>query len=742
MQKKSNDRKELQSNTERKSKIAPVIRAVFYSLIFFVPLIMYSGTSELFEFNKMLFIYLISAIAGFLFITDIILYKRKAQFPDILTYTSLLFLISQTLSTFFSIDFHTSLFGYYGRFNGGLFSIIAYMILLYTFIQYFNAQTLQKFLKISLVSSTLVILWGLPGKFGYDLSCLLFTGHFNNTCWTDQFRPSERMFSTLGQPNWLGAYLAIHFFIGIYFFICAYNQKSYFNKILLFAYTFLNFSAILFTRSRSTLGAVLISLALLPLCLLAINFRKQKILETLKSYIYIIIMIVLTIAIFRTGVAKIDTVIEYIPSKILAKKTAESAKPVYTSPVVSQTQMLSSGVTDSFDIRKIVWKGATDLGNKYPFFGTGVETFAYSYYFIRPVEHNLTSEWDFLYNKAHNEFLNYFATTGYTGIITYSILIVAVFYLGISEIIKIRKSESKNKDSDQFLIICLLLSYLTISITNFFGFSTTTVNVFFYLTPGFIYALHITEPLPDAVTGKIAKLRRASMFVPLTVLLYVLLFLIQYFNADLQYNIAEGHSRSGDYQKAAVVYNDLMKTHYEHVYEDKLSYVLANLAYVASYQKEKETADNLLKLARFYNQKSLNASPANINYWKTAVKNDYLFYQTELNPEYISDGLEKLNSARTISPTDPKLPYSQALFYSVLEDEEKDVEKKQDLQQKSIGAINTAIKLKSDYRDSYFLKGQLLKKYGKKDEAKKTFQFILDYVNGLDEEVKQEMQDL
>ena len=32
-------------------------------------------------------------------------------------------------------------------------------------------------------------------KYGYDLSCFIFTGQFNNSCWTDQFRPSERIFS-------------------------------------------------------------------------------------------------------------------------------------------------------------------------------------------------------------------------------------------------------------------------------------------------------------------------------------------------------------------------------------------------------------------------------------------------------------------------------------------------------------------------------------------------------------------
>jgi len=133
-------------------------------------------------------------------------------------------------------------------------SIITYLILFYGFVSNFSGKKDEKFflllLKTSLISSIMVILWGLPAKFGYDLSCLVFTGQWNNSCWTEQFKPKERMFSTLGQPNWLGAYLVINFFIGLYFFL---NQKSTSKSYFWFFYLILNFTSVLFTRSRSAL---------------------------------------------------------------------------------------------------------------------------------------------------------------------------------------------------------------------------------------------------------------------------------------------------------------------------------------------------------------------------------------------------------------------------------------------------------------------------------------------------------
>ena len=79
--------------------------------------------------------------------------------------------------------------------------------------------------------------------------------------------------------------------------------------------------------------------------------------------------------------------------------------------VTSSLTQLENGGTESGQIRLIVWQGALEIFKHYPIFGSGVETFAYSYFQYKPISHNLVSEWDFLYNKAHNEFLNYLATT-------------------------------------------------------------------------------------------------------------------------------------------------------------------------------------------------------------------------------------------------------------------------------------------------------------------------------------------
>lgn len=672
----------------------------------------------------------------------------------------LIFMAVLVLSTVFSIDVHTSIFGYYGRFNGGLLSIFSYIILFYAFVSNFKYENLDKFLKTSLFSSFIVMLWGLPGRFNHDMSCLLFMGQWNNSCWTDQFHPEVRMFSTLGQPNWLGAYLTINLFIAVFlllkykFFpqeISKTEQKGYISKIhnsdyafnwqeyLLFGYILLNFICILFTRSRSSILAAIcgLTVSLIGIVLLYVYYHKLK--ELLLEICKWLLIILIPIFIFKTGITFIDNLIKFPELKSNQPKIAALNKNPINNNIL---------ISESFDIRKIVWKGAVDLGNKYPLLGTGPETFAYSYYFIRPLEHNYVSEWDYLYNKAHNEYLNYLATTGYLGLFSYVLLNLVFIFWVVINIIKISFSVFKEKIEGKLLekliiLVCLSIAYVSILLTNFFGFSTTTINLFFFIIPAILYIFINDNNIPEKNLETDYSNKQTAVFVTSTfLLLLVIFFIIRYWIADTLYAKADIYIKSNDYQTASTLLNDALNLKYEHVYEDKLSYALANLALLASYQKKDEMVGDIIKESSRLNDHSLVSSPKNILYWKTKAKNNYLFYQISLQSKYITSGIDGLKQAFTYSPTDPKIPYSLAIFYSLLYDDAKNISEKENYIKQSVDNINLSIKLKTNYRDAYFLKGQLLKKFNQKKEAKETFQYILDKINKDDTDAKKEITEL
>jgi hypothetical protein len=129
----------------------------------------------MFEFPKMLTIYIISATVFALWIIDFIVYRRTVHVPPLVIAVGV-FLASQMLSTVTSIDIHTSLFGYYGRFNGGLLSILAYSALFFVAYQTFDTRTFRTLLKVSIVASIIVLFWGLPGRLiGVDMKDLPIT---------------------------------------------------------------------------------------------------------------------------------------------------------------------------------------------------------------------------------------------------------------------------------------------------------------------------------------------------------------------------------------------------------------------------------------------------------------------------------------------------------------------------------------------------------------------------------------
>jgi len=740
-----------------------ILKFLYGSLFFLTPLIFATSTSELFEFNKMIFIYLITILIGFFWLLKMILAKKMIFKKTPLDIPIILFLFSQVMATIFSIDRHVSFFGYYGRFNGGLLSIISYIILYYGFVS--NSFDILSLLKISLWSSVLVMIYGLPGKLGHDLTCFLVSRgrSFDNSCWsreTNVFDPANRSFSTLGQPNWLGAYLAINFFIGIYFLfrplvipsesdVTSDESRDLFKislpvgrqvdfarndkiNLIYIVYLFVNFSFILFSRSRSALAAVGIGLVLfVAYYLLFIKLNAKKLIITL------LLITVVPILLFKTGIERVDKYLSISNIKYQISKIHIKNKKDLKNNITIEQYNNASSVTESLDIRKIVWKGAIDLGLRYPFFGTGVETFAYSYNFVRPKQHNLTSEWDFIYNKAHNEFLNYLATTGFVGLLTYLGFIIFFIVYVINNLktqisnVKTKSQMSKPKKdlkildldlSSRILVLSLLTAWLTILITNFFGFSTTTINLFFYLIPALVFYSSSEEESDESrssrqartINNKLSLYQYLSIFIISVSTIYLLFSTFAYWLADTQYALGLNYLKPqiADYQNAASYFERALKIRKEPVYEDRFSSSLSYLSAVASYQKQNEMAKQLISLSDYYNKKSLNSSSKNIFYWKTRAKNQYLFYQVSLDSNKLLEGIKALQVGVKLAPTDPKIPYSLAVYYSLLSDAEKKQIQKDSWQKQSLVEINKAIELKKDFLDGLNLKKELLKKYG------------------------------
>ena len=437
-----------------------IIHILFYLLFILVPLIFLPSTSELFEFNKIIVTYILTTLIVSVWAIRCIVEKKFIFRRTILDIPLLIFLASSILSLLGSIDMHTSWFGYYSRWNGGLLSLISYSLLYWAFVSNMDRKSALRTTHYALLTSIAVAIYAALEHFGYSISCLLTTGSFNVACWVQDVQ--NRVFATLGQPNWLAAYLVALIFIPLVqltsrspLFDKERGNKgvSYWTNIGFFI---LLFSTLLFTKSRSGLLAFAVSSAVFWLPQLKKHFKPFLI---LNSLLLILVLIVPN------------------PLRDLVLKTKDQR------PTANQGTSLETGGTESGSIRKIVWTGATRIWTssiKNLIIGTGPETFAMAYYQYRPIEHNQTSEWELLYNKAHNEFLNYLATTGLLGFTSYLILLISMAWVFI-----------KNSPNTAYrtLNIALLAGWLTISVTNFWGFSVVIMQLFLFLFPAIVITL-------------------------------------------------------------------------------------------------------------------------------------------------------------------------------------------------------------------------------------------------------------
>lgn len=631
-----------------------------------------------------------------------------------------------------SIDPYVSFWGYYTRFNGGLLSLILYVFLYYAFTSNFLGQenlghekttkpanhhvkevkqseyfqsVNYKFLFVSLLSGAAVALWGFSSHFGHDLTCLVFRGTFDVSCWTDAFQPTVRLFSTLGQPNWLAAYFSIlipiALAIGI-FKTASYVQsqedfrlsrlfthlqdKPFLFAILYFALAFLLFIELLWSHSQSGYLGLIAGLFVFFAGLLFVFFKKSKSKKLIEK-ICIPVLVIFIFLSFSIG-NPLDNRFSFLSAKGFLTQTSTSKTATPASLTAAAIPALEGGGSDSGKIRLVVWGGAMELFKKNPLFGTGVETFAYAYYSVKPIEHNLLSEWDYLYNKAHNEYLNYLATTGLVGLGTYLLMIAWVFYYSCRWIIKNRKSQLD--DPRMILILALLGAYTSILISNFFGFSVVIINMYMFVIPGFIFALsqkpkHETLE-PDVITTVPPK-KAVPIMVVAVVCIYFQLFILNLWFADQEYSLGYNLDRAQEYVLANTHLENAVKlSPSEDLFKNELSLNLATLGLLLTQQDQATQGATFMDRAVAMSDEIVNKHPHNVVYYKTRIQT--FFVLSQANNKYFKEALDSIKKARVLAPTDAKIAYNEGLLLG----QNGNIDE-------AITVLKEAIQLKPNYRD-------------------------------------------
>lgn len=719
-------------------KITPhfLITSLFSLLVLSVPLYFRFVNEELFEFNKIILLYILTICIGFVWVLRMILEKKVIFQRTILDYPIGFFVVSQVLSTVFSIHPYTSFLGYYSRFNGGLLSTICYVFLFYAFVSNLKKRDLGNFFLSAFLSSVIVAIYGILEHFGHSISCLLVPGTstFGVDCWVQDVQ--SRVFASFGQPNWLAAYVVT--ILPISFVIAIQKKIPQIKRLFFIITTLLLFLVLLYTRSRSGIVGLAGGVGVFLVGSFAL-LGKYK--AKLPQHIHLsttVSMVVLTIIIalitgtgFTPSISEIfqakkssqtiqivqDQQTEQTQADVQSEK--ESAENTTTSSL-SQTPVpvvdrLEGGGTDSGEIRKIVWTGALKVWQRYPLIGSGVETFAYSYYRDRIREHNDVSEWDFLYNKAHNELLNLLATTGIFGLLAYLSIFAVIFYITL----RILFSNS-HSHTEKLLSLAILSGQTGLFISNFFGFSTVTVNIFMYLLFAIMWIIYSSskekktiETHATSFTTELTSTQYLEITIAIILSLFLLFKVYNYWTADKAFAEGKNYFAAGQYQYGIQKQLEaIARSPKEALYYDTLSDNYSQLAAHFATTGDATTAAQITNEAIAASNQTLKLNNRHLNFYKTKAR--VMVTLSQVDETFLTDAKQTLLEAMKLAPTDPKPIYTLAV-----------IEQTQGNLQEAKRLYEAALVLKPDYERALWKISELYEVEKNYEQAISPLEYIL-----------------
>ncbi len=396
------------------------IKVLINVLVFFTPLVFVTNTNELYEFPKMYFVYFMGITTFFIFCVLLLFSKIKFKSPSI----PILFYLSTTIiSTIFSSHLYTSVWGYYTRFNGGLISIMVFVSIYLVVSSVLKKDDVSNILSLLIINSIPVSIFGI----------------------SQHYAGVTRIYTTIGQPNWAAAYIAMIIPLTIFRYFRA-NDRG----VFLFGVIYLlEFACLWFTYSIS--GFLGFSASMIVLFVLNRKefLNKRVFVKAVPIVVLSVLIAVLNLGVFRQRIE--DILID-------VRKVAFTS--VYALENVSA---VSNNLSDPGFIRTGLWEGTLKLATSSPkvlLVGTGPETFPYAFQPFRPKVLNYSSEWDFVFNKPHNYYLEILATMGILGLVSYVILMLKALRTKLP---------------------FLVPSLVSLFVSNIFGWSTVATALVFWI---------------------------------------------------------------------------------------------------------------------------------------------------------------------------------------------------------------------------------------------------------------------
>jgi putative inorganic carbon (HCO3(-)) transporter len=409
------------------------VRITLMAMLLVVPLVFYIYCNDVFETNKLFAFRILTLMALTAFLTRFLLVdsNRKLR-PSLLWPPVLLVGISSLLSTLHTNNLQSSLFGVYEDFEG-IFTIANYLLLWVLVNQFIrNLNDSLKFLLMVVLAGLVAAIYGVVQNFGIDI-----------VAWNPMTYSAGRLFGSLGNPNFLAAYVLMALPVATVFFLIA--KRTMFKAGML-ATVAIMLMAIFFTKSRGAFYGLSAEFVLLAGYLI---YDRNKGGLVAANRRWLILTACLAGLLLCSGQVR-STIGETVDRTLQTL----NVKQLTITP------------------RLYIWRSALQMIRDNPVLGTGLDTFQIAFPKYRLAEY-WQLEWNGTPEKAHNFFLQIGATTGLLGLGAWLWLITA-FFLAI-----VRKWKDLNP-LRRHLSVAVMLAEVGFLIQNQFSFTVVAYGSLFW----------------------------------------------------------------------------------------------------------------------------------------------------------------------------------------------------------------------------------------------------------------------
>jgi tetratricopeptide (TPR) repeat protein/O-antigen ligase len=488
------------------------IEMLLLSLIFLAPVVFDRRVGIVFSLTKVTVIRMLIIAILTTWATKILVKQEHRFIRTPMDYPVLSYFLACTIATLTSIHVLVSFMGFYGRYEG-LSTLYVYCLVFFITTNFIKTRDqIYRILYTIIISGVCMSVYGVIQRY-----------HLDPYAWGGVVT-WQRVIGTIGQPNFLAAYVDMAFIIGLALLInikdIAKSDKwdiinSIIYKVALIFSLFLIYVCIIFTQSRGGFLGLLAGIAFFFLLT-----KRELVISKWKEFLILLIMI-LTCSV----VTMLNPEVSF-----LGRVTGEVEKVeeinTQETPIITYSAALS---------RIETWKSAYRVIADYPLFGIGQEVLKMVFPRYETDKFRFYEGFHVKQDRCHNEVCDMSVTRGVITFAVYVWILGTFFYMGT----KLIRTQGYDQDLKVIAAGCMAAA-VAYFVQNQFSFGVVAITTLVWIMMGITASIYIRpQPNPPAKQIDMTNIPWLAIAGVLVIAVSLAFLSVVQFRADIYFKNAK-----------------------------------------------------------------------------------------------------------------------------------------------------------------------------------------------------------